>query len=300
MRSLLCVLLAAAVQASDVEAWWDFDHPKDSEQRFRQEVAVAEQNGDLNERGELMSQIARAQAMQGQFKAAQETLDQLQQELPKLAPIVSVRFTLEQGRMIQALGDPKRAWRWYHAALQLAQKNKLDFFAIDAMHMMALTEKGQAALDWNLKAAALAEHSDAANADDWLGSLYNNVGWLYYDLKDYDKSLAYLKRAQAWHEAHGSDRPLLIARWGVAKLLRLTGESAKALAIQLDLERAWKQHGTEDGFVYEEVAEGYFTEGNIDKAREYYSKAYEVMSKDTWLAQRDPAHLARLKKLANQ
>jgi len=299
VRSLLILLLASRVWADDVDSYWDFDHPQESEQRFRVQIGLAEESGDRATRGELMTQLARAVGMQGRLDGADEILTGLQAELPTLPPVVSIRYMLERGRLIQTQGQTQRAWRWYHSALLDAQKNHLDFFAIDAMHMLGLTDTGRAALDWNLKALDLAEHSSAPHVDDWVGSLCNNIGWLYHDLKDYPKSLAYLRRAQAWHEAHGSDRPLLVARWSVAKLLRLTGEPEKALPIQLDLERAWTKRGEEDGYVYQEIAENMMLLGQVQDAARYYGKAYATLSRDPWIAKRDAALLARLKQLSS-
>jgi len=297
-RLLLVLLLACTACADDIDALWDFDHPDQSEQRFRVQISLAEEANDQAALGELLTQLARAVGMQGDLAGADQILNGLQGELTNMPPVVSVRYMLERGRLIQTLGDTHRAWRWYHSALLDAQKNHLDFFAIDAMHMLALAETGRTAIDWNLKALDLAEHSSAPRVDDWVGSLCNNIGWLYHDLKDYTKSLEYLRRAQAWHEAHGSDRPLLVARWGVAKLLRLTGEPEKALPIQLDLERAWTKRGEEDGYVYQEIAEDMMILGQQQDAARYFGKAYATLSRDPWIVKRDAVLLARLKQLS--
>lgn len=294
-RLTLSLCLAASAQALDIDSLWDYDHPNVSAQRFQK--ALNASDVDPTTHAELLTQLARAQGMQSKFADANRALDEVQGQLAQLPPEVSVRYMLERGRLIQTQGDIKRAWRWYHSAMLLSQKDNLDTYTIDAMHMLALAENGKAAIEWNLKALALAESSASPRANDWKASLYNNLGWLYHDQKDNTRALEYLRKAQAWHEQQGSDKPLLIARWSVARMLRLAGEPDKALPIQLDLERAWNKRGEEDGYVYEEIAECLLAVDRREEAKPYFAKAYTVESRDPWLAQHDGTRLARLQRM---
>lgn len=296
-RFILLLCLATGAQALDIDSLWDYEHPAISESRFRQ--ALASPDIDAATQAALLTQIARAQGMQGQFAKGNQALDTVQNQLPALPPLVSVRYMLERGRILHGMGEVARAWRWYHSALLLAQKDDLEIYAIDAMHMLALTATGRAALDWNLKALAVAEHSTTPQAANWMASLYNNIGWLYLDLKDNAHALEYLRKAQAWHEQHDPGKPLLIARWSVARALRLSGEYDKALAIDLDLERAWTKLGEEDGYVYEEIAECMLALDRVADAKPYFSMAYTTLSKDAWLVQHEAARLNRLKTLSH-
>lgn len=298
LAGLLLGLAGVAASAADIDALWDYDRPAESEARFRGRLAEAQQRGDAAEAGELITQIARAQGLQGRIEAGGRTLDLLQAELPALPPEVSVRYLLERGRLLNSAGEPKKAWRWFRNALAQAQRHELDFLAIDAMHMLAISEGGRGSIDWNLKALAAVARSQDPRTGDWLGSLYNNLGWAYYDLKDYPKALDYLRQAQTWHEGHGAGRPLLIARWSVAKALRAIGENDRALTVLVDLLRAWKQLGEEDGYVDEEIAENLLAQGRSQEARGYFARALELLSRDEWLVKNEPARLNRMRQLA--
>jgi tetratricopeptide (TPR) repeat protein len=68
------------------------------------------------------------------------------------------------------------------------------------------------------------------------------------------------------------------------------GRVDEALAVQ----RALEQNG--DGmYVYEEIAECLLLLKREAEARPYFAKAYEMLSKDPWLAENESARLERLK-----
>ncbi|GLR13021.1 hypothetical protein GCM10007907_18110 [Chitinimonas prasina] len=298
VRILFALSLMASALAADVDKLWDYDKPAVSETRFRKALEQAQQAGDAATAGELITQIARAQGLQGNFQAGNLTLDSVLPTMGQLPPTVSVRYLLERGRLINSAGEPKKAWRWFRNALSLAQRHNLDFYTIDALHMLGIVDSGKATLEWNQQAIQLAEKSSDTRAKDWLGSLYNNQGWTYHDQKDLPKALDYLRKAQAWHEAHGSGKTLLVARWSVAKVLRESGEVERALTILLDLERAWQRQGEEDGYVYEEIGENLLLTGRRDEARNYFARALAVLSKDEWLVKAEPARMQRLRQLS--
>jgi tetratricopeptide (TPR) repeat protein len=296
LRWLITLLLALPISAIDIESLWDGVGPAEAEQRLRHAMTVHADDKDLTAR--LLLQIAKAQGQQAQFANASLTLDQVQGMLPTLSPALSVAYLIERGRLDQTEGDGQRAWRWYRGAALLAEQQHLDEQAIDALQMQASTLKGKAALSQYLKAQDLAERSDAPDAVDWQGTLYSNIGWLYYDLNDKQQALVYLRKAQAWHEQHGTEKSLLVARWSVARMRRLAGEPDKALPIQLDLERAWKRLGQDDGYVDEEIAECLLSLGRNDDAQPYFARAYAVLSRDAWLVDHDAGRLDRLHRLS--
>lgn len=295
----LLLSVAVAAQEVDIDKLWDYDQPALSEARFREAIEQAGQRADATRKGEAITQLARALGLQEKFDAANLVLDELQADLPNLPAVVSVRYMLERGRLINGRGEPKRAGRWFRNALTLAQKHDLDFLAIDAAHMLAIAETGKASLDWNFKALAMAEQSKNPRAKEWFGSLYNNIGWTYHDLKDYPQALDFLRRAMAWHEARQTGKQLLIARWSVAKLLRLSGENENALRMLFDLESAWARLKEEDGYVYEEIAENLRELGRNKEARPYFARAYHLLSKDAWLMRQEPGRVTRLKQLSS-
>lgn len=277
--------------SADVDGLWDFDQPAESEARFQ---AAFDQAKDNASRSEILTQLARAQGLQGRFADGNRTLDLLQDKLTDLPPTVSIRYTLERGRLLNSSGEAKKAQRWFRSAYLLAQKHNEDFYAIDAMHMLAITEQGAAALEWNDKALKLAETSSQPRAADWKGSLYNNIGWTYYDQGDYRKSLDYLRRAMSWHEARKSGKQLLMARWAVGKLLRLTGDPGPGLLLQLEVEKAQRERLEPDGAVYEEIAEDLVELGRREDAKQYFAYAYRLLSQDPAIVKAERPRLERL------
>ncbi|MDK2123342.1 tetratricopeptide repeat protein [Parachitinimonas caeni] len=295
MAVWLCATASALV---DFDKQWDYDNPAKTETRFAKLLDSKEFKSNPSARAEVRTQIARAQGMQEKFDQAHLTLDSVQDELSHLSPTVSARYMLERGRLISAAGEPKKAQRWFRSAYLFAEKHRLDFYTIDAAHMVALSETGKTALEWNQKALQLAETTTDKRANEWVGSIYNNMGWTYHDLNDYAKALVYLQKALEWHEANSTGKPLLLARWSVGKLLRISGQLEKALDMQVRLEAAFAARKEEDGYVYEEIAETLRLLGRANEARNYYGKAYFVLNHDAWLVRNEPARLARLRQMA--
>lgn len=165
----------------DFDNLWDYDHPDASERKFRELLPAAVDSGDLSYMAQLLTQIARAEGLQRKFEDAHKTLDRVEKALPKADDKTKVRYLLERGRVFNSSGKTEDARPLFLQALDLALQSKADSYAIDAAHMMAIVEPTEEQLPWNLKALALAEESQDEKARKWKGSLYNNIGWTYFD-----------------------------------------------------------------------------------------------------------------------
>lgn len=280
----------------DIDALWDFDQPQISEARFRAALAEAA-NFPNAYRLEVLTQIARAQGLQRSFDAAHATLDEAQAANPADAR-VTIRLSLERGRVFNSSGQRDSARPHFMAAWELAQSAGEDGFAVDAAHMLAIISSGDAALDWNRKALALAERSADVRAQNWKGSLYNNIGWAQHDAGDFAGALVTFHKALDWRLAQGKPPQIRIARWCVARTLRSLGRVREALAMQADLLDEAEAANAPDGFIYEELGECLLLLGWIDDARAHFTAAYGVLSQDQWLVANEPARLARLKSLS--
>jgi tetratricopeptide (TPR) repeat protein len=200
---------------------------------------------------------------------------------------------LERGRVFNSSKSADQARPLFLRAWEIASTAGQDFYAIDAAHMLGIVEPPDAQPAWNLKALALAEKSAEPRARKWLGSLYNNIGWTYHDQGQVEQALATFEKALAWRMEQGQEREIRIARWCVARALRSLGRLDEALTIQREL-----ASGDHDGYVDEEIAECLLTLGQGEETRPYFAAAYEKLSSDRWLAENEPARLARLKSLA--
>lgn len=280
---------------SDFNALWDYDQPAETERRFCELLPSAQQSGDTSYYLQLLTQIARAQGLQRHFDDAHQTLNQVEAQLPD-APVVKIRYLLERGRVFNSSGSREKSRPLFADAYETALQAGEDFYAVDAAHMLGIVEATpEDQLAWNEKAVALAEKSENPRARQWLGSLYNNIGWAYHDQGDYDKALELFQKALTFRESQNAARPIHIARWCIARTLRSMNRLQEALAIQRDLEK-----NPEDGYVSEEIAECLLAMGDETAALPYFKQAYEKLSQDEWLAGNQADRLARIKLYADK
>jgi tetratricopeptide (TPR) repeat protein len=301
-----------SAELPDFDQRWDYDDPAATERQFRELLPLAEQSGDRAYLAELLSQIARAEALQRNFDQAHATLDRalaLLENAPSAdspRPSTSsddaweperarVRYLLERGRAFNSANRPERARPLFLEAWQQGRALGDDFFAIDAAHMLAIVEPPERQLEWNLKALALAESSAQPRAKKWFGSLYNNVGWAYHGAGEYQKALDMFHKALRCREEAGDTAQIRIARWCVARALRSLGRVEEALAAQQRLLTELNALGETDGYIYEELAECLLLLGRAGEARPYFARAFAELSQDPWLAQREPERLERLR-----
>jgi len=279
---------------------WDFADPGASEDKFREALRSAVAADDRDYEAEALTQIARAQGLQRKFVEAHATLDRVVPLLEERAGRVRVRYLLERGRVFNSSVDIVHARPLFLEAWDLARKLNEIRLAVDAAHMVAIVEAGDpaVALKWNLTALDYLESSDDSDAKRWRGPLYNNIGWTYFDDKQYLRALEFFERALHLRDGQGKPRPILIAQWSVARTLRALGRVEEALAMQKRIEQQYRANGLgEDGFVYEELGECYLELGRQGH-EEYFAKAYALLSQDRSFAERELARLQRMKHFA--
>jgi len=247
---------------------------------------------------QLLTQIARAEGLQRKFQDAHKTLDRVEKAMLKAEADdkTRVRYLLERGRVFNSSGKRDEARPLFLQALELAVKSKDDFNAVDAAHMMAIVETNEKQLEWNLKALDLAENSADEKAWKWRGSLYNNIGWTYFEQKQYEESLLMFEKAVEFRENEGDPNKIMIAKWCVAKSLRRMDHTEEALEMQRSLFEQYQAAGKKSGYVYEEIAECLTVMGQEQDALGWFAAAYEELSKDPRLAN-EQDRLNRLKEL---
>jgi tetratricopeptide (TPR) repeat protein len=206
---------------------------------------------------------------------------------------------LERGRVFNSYGNPAQACALFMSAWEAAQAAGEDAYAVDAAHMMAIVEPAEQQMIWNLRALELAQQSLDERARRWQGSLYNNIGWTYHDMGQYDRALEMFQHALVFRQAQGQPAQIRIARWSVARAMRSLGRTEEALAMQQQLLEEHEHAGMTDGYVLEELGECLLALGRSDEARPYFARAYATLSDDPWLAQNEPARLERLKQLSH-
>lgn len=284
----------------DFNKLWNFSNPKETEEKFRELLPQAEAARDETYKAELMTQIARTQGLQRNFDEAHKTLDEVEKWLQNHPNQhrIKVRYLLERGRAFNSSKQQARAIPLFKEAWQLAESVGEDYYAVDALHMVAFAEiaRPDEKLKWEERAVTLAEKSEDKRAKKWLGSLYNNMGWSYHDKKDYHKALNVFEKALAWQQEYGTKRSIEIAEWCIAKIYRLLGRTEEALEMQTKaLEKA--EGNDPSGYIWEEIGECYLALKQLDKAQPFFKLAYDKLAQDPWMMANEKERMERMKKL---
>lgn len=289
------------IQMHDFDKLWNYNEPDKTEQKFRELLANATEQKDPGYVLELQTQIARTLGLQQKFEAAHNLLDQIESELKPEYPIAKIRYLLERGRTLNSSGKKEESLPLFLEAWESGLAIKADFYAVDAAHMLGIAALQDQQLLWNEKAMDLAEKSLDKRAQGWLGSLYNNIGWTYHDMQEFDKAMAVFLKALKWREAHEQIIETQIAKWCVARTHRSLGNVDKALVMQYELEKEMLAAGQdEDGYVSEEIAECLTLQGKPEEAAPYFMKAWTILSQDIWLKKNEVERLERLKTLGEK
>ena len=267
--------------ALDVAPLWKYSDPAGSEQRFRQALATATGDDAL----ELQTQIARTHGIRRNFAEARRILAAIEADVARAGAAPQVRWHLELGRTYASpVHRPEeitpeareKARSAYMQAFEKAKAARLDYLAIDALHMMVMVDAEPAAqLAWNEKALAYLDGSTQEEAKKWEGSLRNNVGYAYHLAGRYDEAIAQFRLSLAAYERSGRADNVRIAHWMIARTLRHQGKLQEAIAIQLRLEREWAAAGEPDPYVFEELEKLYRETGDPARADAYAARLKE-------------------------
>ena len=280
---------------------WNYSKPDETEKKFREILPEIKASGDKSAYLQLLTQIARTLGLQRKFDEAHKLLNETEPQLTDDDPVSQIRYLLERGRTFNSSREKEKAEGLFLKAYELGLKTGEDNLTVDAAHMMAIVKSGELSLEWNETAMKLAENSSEPEAKKWLGSLYNNTGWTYFDMKDYNKALELFEKCKEWHKERNTGEGFFIARWSVSKTLRLLGRVDEALDIQNELLKEIEESKAEqDGYVYEELGECYFLKGKDEDAKKNFGIAYDMLSKDIWLSENEKERLQRLKELGGR
>ncbi len=274
----LLSLFNSSAMAIDINALWDHSQPDLSERRFTSALAGA----GAEERLILRTQIARTHGLRRDFRKARDILASIASAQEEASSEVKARYLLELGRTYASTAHPKEtqtqetletARNLFLRAHAVAASARLDFLAIDALHMMVCVDTApDQQLEWNQKALSYMERSDQAEARKWEASLRNNVGYAKHLKGEYEAAIQQFRLSRAAHERLGRIRQVRVADWMIAWTLRAQKKYPEALALQLALERAWDADGEPDPYVYEELEHLYRALGNEPQALHYATK----------------------------
>lgn len=277
---------------------WNYHDAAETEIKFREALQETSPEKNLSEHLQLLTQIARAQGLQRKFDEAHQTLDEVGKQLTEEQNTEHIRYFLERGRAFNSSGNKRNAEVCFRSALDIAKNLNQDGYAVDAIHMLAIISPPDAATTLNEEAIVFAENSEQPQAKNWLGSLYNNLAWSYFDKGEYEKALSVFLRALQFREEKKSAYEIFLAKWSVARTLRALNRNDDALKVQLALFEEASNTGNHDGYVHEELAELFLLNNDKMKSTFHFEKAYELLSSDPHLAQNERPRLDRMKALS--
>lgn len=272
---------------------WNFSDAVGTEIKFR---ALLLETHDMDFELQILTQIARSLGLQRKFEEAHELLNHVETRLTISTPLASIRYHLERGRVWNSSKNKAAALPFFVHASELAMKAKEDDLAVDALHMIAIAETDpKKQLEWNLLAVKLAENSSDSKASDWLGSLYNNIGWTYHDQGQFNEALDIFQKALAFREAKQTPSTIRVAKWCIARTYRSLGQHTEALRIQQEIEPE-----ENDGYVFEELGELHLILGQQAESQKYFGLAFDLLGKDEWFKANETTRLERMKQLGNR
>ena len=287
------------VSLDRLDELWDFGDAAASEARFSALRPRAEREGDGARLAELLSQIARAQGLQGRFENAEATLAEAEAALLPSDARGRVRLLLERGRIANTAGRDGRGAAHFRHAWERARSTGEDGLAVDAAHMLGIVEPPDEARAWNERAMELARSSDDPAARRWIGSLANNMGWARHDLGDDQSAIALFELSRDAFLTDGREDRARIARWSIARCLRSRGDVEAALALQRTLLDELDALGQSDGYVLEELGECLLVLGREADARPFFARAFAELSGDPAIRDDEPERLRRLASLGH-
>lgn len=291
----VCSFSVANAEQLDFDKLWNYDNPEGTRAKFEGQLELMDRQGDLAYILELKTQIARTYSLEGKFKQAHKVLDEVEPVLGIDLARPQVRYFLERGRTYNSAGDPETARGFFEQAFSIANGAGEDFFAVDAAHMIAITHKAyDQNLEWNRRGLALAVASEDPLARGWAGSLYNNIGWSYFDHGQYEQALDSFERSRTSFTSQEKSEGARIAYWSMGKTLRMMERYTEALKIQEKIFAELYDAGRDDGYVYEELAELYLALGERRTAADNFYKAHRILRKDDNIRRNEPKRLSRM------
>lgn len=198
----------------EIESLWDFSDPAGTEAKFRDLLTRANET----DQAILWTQIARTHSLRKSFDDARGALVNVTSK--EAEP--RVRYELEMGRILNSSGLPLEAVPHFRSAMEIAAGAGLEYLHLDAIHMLAIAD-GANSVAWAEKGIELAKGVCEEKCRRWLGPLYNNLGWTYFDRGDFESALNAFEFGLAERERQGVAQPIEIAREAVAEAKKALG-----------------------------------------------------------------------------
>ena len=175
---------------------------------------------------ESLSQLARLNLVAGNVETGRDWLEKARERVSESEPLGWSRFLGVEGRFEWKAGNLKTARETFEQMFGFCIQNSLWGRAVDAAHMVAIVaEDIEDQIKWTHKGIEMAE---AHGSHQWLGPLWNNLGGIYYDNKQFASALECYLKARVYHWQYSSESSKLFADYHVGMTYRLVGKLDEA------------------------------------------------------------------------
>lgn len=283
----------------DSELPWDMTDPAEAEPHLRRlEQRLSADPLQHDAAVEALTQVGRAQSLQGRLDDAERTLDQAARALSEDGRVgARLRLLLERGRLLVLRRTPMEARARFLAAWELATDANERYHAVDAAQMLSVVETKKEKITWTRHALEIAESTNTPRVRTWCGPLHVDLGTYHEELLRFPEAAESFRTAAVRFDEVGATRQAAMARCAYGRTLRLMNRADDALDKQRRVEADLRAIGVVDGEVCEEIAECLHLLGNTDEAAPYFQRAFKALSNEQWLVDNARPRLNRLEKL---
>jgi len=175
---------------------------------------------------EALAQMARVNIATSNLDEARKWLAEAVKRASSNDPLGWSRYLSVKGRLEWKDNDLKKARTTFDEMYVYCNTNALWSRAVDACNMLAIVaDIPEEQIEWSKRGIKTAE---AGGSEHWLGPLWNNLGAVYYDSKQFDLALDAFLRARDYHWQYSNETAKLFADYHVGMAYRAVGQVDKA------------------------------------------------------------------------
>ena len=212
----------------DVRDYWNFGDPLATRAVFEELLPTLT---DRQEQMDVHAQIARTYSLSGENQECLDYLKPIWDEALALGGRAAASLMIEAGRAYRGLGMIDKARQGFEDV----SINGPEDLRVDALHMLAIISEGDHVEFYNHKAIELAKTSKDEWARRWIGSLYNNMGWMHFESGDLEEALEYFESGLLARYEFGQDARVREAKWCIGHALLALGRLKEATELHIDM-----------------------------------------------------------------
>lgn len=194
--------------------------------KYSQTAEVARKEFNRPVETEALAQVARVNIATGNKEEARKWLSEALKRASDSDPLGWSRCLSVKGRLEWKDNDLVKARATFDEMYVYCNTNALWSRAVDAANMLAIvSETTEEQIEWSKRGIETAE---AGGSEHWLGPLWNNLGVVYHDTKQFDLALDAFLRAREYHWQFSTETAKLFADYHVGMSYRAVGQNEKA------------------------------------------------------------------------